>query len=198
MTISRATLHELPAGLEDLYVELAAPPRLVAHLRLVHDVAVRLLAGFAEAWPELTVDAGAVRFGAASHDLGKVRHPEELSRPGSLHEAAGERLLTELGFPPESARFAGSHGSWDRPGISTEELMVSLADKVWKNSRIAGLEDLVGVRIAEATGRAPWEVFLQLDDLLGALGAAADERLAYQAAHPVVGPASNSGEAARR
>ncbi|MFJ9517085.1 HD domain-containing protein [Kitasatospora sp. NPDC101801] len=187
MTISRSALRELPPGVEDLYVELAAPPRLVAHLRLVHDVAVQLLTGFAERWPELTVDAEAVRFGAATHDLGKVRHPEELSTPGSLHEPAGERLLVELGYPPSAARFAGSHGSWTRPGVSTEELLVSLADKVWKNSRITGLEDLVGARIAAATGQQPWEVFLHLDDLLGAIGAGADRRLAHQAAHPLAG-----------
>ncbi|WP_457031874.1 HD domain-containing protein [Kitasatospora sp. P5_F3] len=187
MTISQPRLYALPPGIEDLYAELTAPPRLVAHLRLVHDVAARLPAGFAEVWPELTVDTEAVRFGAATHDLGKVRHPEELSRPGALHEPAGEQLLLELGFPPEAARFAGSHASWTRPGISTEELLVSLADKVWKNSRIAELEDLVAVRISEATGQAPWEVFLRLDDLLGAIGAQADERLAYQAAHPLVG-----------
>lgn len=31
-------LPEVPPGLENLYAELASPPRLVAHLWLVHDV----------------------------------------------------------------------------------------------------------------------------------------------------------------
>ncbi|KQV22861.1 MULTISPECIES: hypothetical protein [unclassified Kitasatospora] len=82
MTISQPLLYDVPPGLEDLYAELAAPPRLVAHLRLVHDVAGRLLAGFAEVWPELTVDAEAARY-----------------------EPAGE-LLLELGFPQADERLA--------------------------------------------------------------------------------------------
>ncbi len=66
-----------------------------------------------------------------------------------------------------------------------EDLLVSLADKVWKNKRVRELEDLVVGRLAEVGGRPVWEEFLALDDLLDPLGAGADRRLAFQAAYPV-------------
>ena len=47
------------------------------------------------------------------------------------------------------------------------------------------LEDLVVRRLAEVSGRAVWEEFLDLDDALTAVGEGAQERLAFQAAHPV-------------
>ncbi|MEZ0114050.1 hypothetical protein ABH920_008084 [Catenulispora sp. EB89] len=86
-------------------------PKTVAHLRAVHDVAARLVAWAAERG--LPVDAEAVLFGAATHDIGKALHPAELSGPGSEHEAAGrdllllttvghgadERLAYQMGYP---------------------------------------------------------------------------------------------------
>lgn len=38
------------------------------------------------------------RIGIALHDAGKVLFPAELDRPGSQHEAAGERMLLEQGI----------------------------------------------------------------------------------------------------
>ncbi len=66
-----------------------------------------------------------------------------------------------------------------------EDLLVSLADKVWKNKRVRELEDLVVGRLAEVGGRPVWEEFLALDDLLDPLGAGADRRPAFQSAYPV-------------
>ncbi|MFF5970515.1 hypothetical protein ACFY7C_03210 [Streptomyces sp. NPDC012769] len=43
----------------------------------------------------------------------------------------------------------------------------------------------VSVRLAAAAGRARWGRYMELDDLLVAIGEAAEERLAFQAAHPV-------------
>jgi hypothetical protein len=60
-----------------------------------------------------------------------------------------------------------------------------VADKIWKNKRVPELEDLVVRRLAEMSGRAVWEEFLDLDDALTAVGEGAQERLAFQAAHPV-------------
>jgi hypothetical protein len=164
---------------------LGAPPRLVAHLQLVHEVAYRLTEALAEGFPEMAVDRDAVHFGAATHDVGKVVHPEELSGPGSAHEGAGYELLLRHGFDEGRARFARTHGSWDEPGIQVEDLLVSVADKVWKGARVAGLEQRLVDVVVAATGRPPWEAFLQLDDVLGRLAAGADERLAFQAAHPL-------------
>lgn len=125
-------------------------------------------------------------FGAATHDIGKTAHVGELSGPGSAHEEAGRRLLLDHGVEPELARFAGTHAAWAAdPDVGIEDLLVSLADKVWKNKRVSELEDLVIGRLAGASGRPVWEEFLALDDLLVSLGAGADRRLAFQAVHPV-------------
>ncbi|MEV5211442.1 hypothetical protein AB0K35_28605 [Micromonospora sp. NPDC053740] len=42
-------------------------------------------------------------------------------------------------------------------------------------------------RLADATGRERWSVFLDLDDILDRIAADADRRLAFQATHPVRG-----------
>ncbi|MFJ1705156.1 HD domain-containing protein [Kitasatospora sp. NPDC088346] len=182
MTDGVLDLRPIPERASDLLARAGAQPRLRAHLELVHDVAVRLLDGIGAHWPQLVLDRPGVLFGAATHDIGKVRHPEELTGPGHAHEEAGYRLLLELGVPEGEARYARTHASWTLPGIGLEELLVSLADQVWKNSRRPDLEDLVVSRLAVACGREPWEVFLPLDDLLAALGADADRRLAHQSA----------------
>jgi hypothetical protein len=178
-------LRPLPERAVALLRSLDAPPRLAAHLRLVHDVAYELADWTERRYPELSFDRAAVLFGAATHDIGKTAHIEELSGPGSAHEEAGRRLLLAHGVEPEWARFAGTHATWAEPGTGVEDLLVALADKVWKNKRVRELEDLVVGRLAEVSGRPVWEEFLALDDLLGPLGADADRRLAFQAAHPV-------------
>lgn len=173
----------LPPEVAVLLDSLGAPPRLVAHLRLVHDVAAQLLTRIDEAFPGIAYHHAAVLFGAATHDIGKVRHPAELSGPGSEHEPAGRELLLEHGFPAELARFAGTHAAWTEPGIEVEDLLVSVADKIWKAKRVPDLEQLLIDRIA--TGQEPWRAFMTLDDILAALAAGADERLAFQARHPL-------------
>ncbi|MFI1703906.1 HD domain-containing protein [Streptomyces griseoruber] len=178
-------LRPLPAGVAGLLGDLGAPPRLVAHLRAVHEVAAQLVAWIGEHRPELAVDGAAVLFGAATHDIGKVLHPGELSGPGARHEEAGRELLLTRGVAPGLARFAGSHASWQAPGVEVEDLLVSLADKVWKDNRVADLEDLVVAELSRAGGRPVWEEFLALDEFLTAVGAGAQRRLAWQAAHPV-------------
>jgi hypothetical protein len=50
---------------------------------------------------------------------------------------------------------------------------------------VADLEGLVVTRLAAASGRAAWQEFLALDDLLTAIGLDAGQRLAFQAAYPV-------------
>ncbi|MGW4802648.1 HD domain-containing protein [Kitasatospora sp. NPDC004272] len=177
-------LYPLPDEVLALLVELAAPPRLVAHLRLVHDVAVRLADWTAERCPELAFDRAEVLFGAATHDVGKAVHRSELSGPGSAHEPAGRELLLAAGVAPRLARFAAGHADWG-PSSGPEDLLVSLADKVWKDGRVPELEDLLVAALARAGGGERWSWFLALDELLTAVGADAGARLAYQARHPV-------------
>lgn len=180
-------LRPLPAEVAALLDEVGAPPRLVAHLRAVHDVAARLLDWLQQRDPAPPVDREAVLFGAATHDIGKTLHPGELSGPGTRHEEAGRELLLAHGVPPGPARFAATHSSWASASADLEDRLVSLADKVWKNKRVTDLEDLVVAELSRASGRPRWEEFLDLDDFLTGVGEGADLRLAWQAAHPVHG-----------
>lgn len=160
-------LRPLPDRVAELLRKLDAPPRLAAHLRAVHDVAHRLVDWLEERQPALRFDRDAVLFGAATHDIGKTAHVGELSGPGSAHEEAGRELLLAQGVSAELARFAGTHAAWTGPDIGIEDLLVSVADKIWKNKRVQELEDLVVARLAEASGRTRWEEFLAFDDVLG-------------------------------
>ncbi|WTQ47506.1 HD domain-containing protein [Actinacidiphila glaucinigra] len=176
----------MPPEVERLLRDVGAPPRLAAHLRLVHDVACELVEWIRQYSPDLVVDREAVLFGAATHDIGKALHVAELSGPGSAHERAGRALLLARGVAPRLARFAATHGSWTDGAVTMEDLLVSVADKVWKGKRVTELEDLVVDRLAGATGDERWEVFLALDGFLGEVAADADRRLAFHTAFPVV------------
>jgi hypothetical protein len=178
-------LRALPAQVTDLLVALPTPPRLAAHLRAVHDVAAQLLTWLDRHYPTLAVDHDAVLFGAATHDIGKIDHPDELSGPGAAHEPAGRQLLLRHGVAENLARFALTHAEWDRDDASTEELLVTLADKIWKGKRVEDLEQRVVQRLALADGQQQWEAFLHLDDALTRIAEDAEARLAYQASYPV-------------
>jgi hypothetical protein len=98
---------------------------------------------------------------------------------------------------PRLARFAGTHGSWTAEGIELEDLLVSLADKVWKAKRVDDLEQLVVDRLVAESGQERWEAFLELDDQLGRLADGADERLAFQNSYPVRSSQGISGQGTR-
>jgi len=153
-------LGPLPERAATLLIEVSATARLVAHLRLVHDVAVRLLEAVSRAWPELQFDREAVLFGAATHDIGKALHPEELYQPGTAHEVDGRRLLLDCGIEDRLARFAETHAKWKHSSDCTfEDLLVGLADTCWKGRRSEGLDDLVCQQILNQIHGEWWEVF---------------------------------------
>lgn len=179
-------LRPLPAEAESVLDDLPASPRLIAHLRAVHDVACQLADWVAQHHPSVPFDRTAVLFGAATHDIGKVLHPEELSGPGSAHEPAGHELLRSRGVPEHLARFARTHASWNSSGTVLEDLLVSLADKVWKAKRVPDLEQLVTGLLATGAGEEPWEVFMALDDELDRIASGADARLAVQSSYPIM------------
>jgi hypothetical protein len=177
-------LRPLPGQAALVLEAVEAPPRLVAHLRAVHDVAAQLLDWIATRGLNVALDPGAVLFGAATHDIGKAQYTAELSGPGSHHEPAGRDLLLKHGVDPNLARFAATHATWNTD-TGLEELLVSLADAIWKNKRRPDLEDLVVSHLATASGREVWDEFLALDDILTRIGDGADARLAYQMSYPV-------------
>ena len=169
----------LPAEAQQLCDNLKAPARLVSHLRLVHDVACQIVGGLEEKFPAMEFDGDAIRFGAATHDLGKVLHPDELTGPGKRHEEDGPGFLEQHGVPPDLARFARTHGTWNE-GLLLEDLLVPLADAVWKGQRIDDLEELVVRQIAKQTGQKEWEVFSVLDLLLTEIASLGQARLAWR------------------
>jgi HD superfamily phosphohydrolase YqeK len=183
-----APVRPLPDNIATLLQQVSAPPRLAAHLRAVHDVAWRLTEAITAMCPTLRFDREEVLFGAATHDIGKTIHPTELSQPGTLHEQAGYNLLIESGVENRLARFAANHSTWTTPGISTEDLLVSLADKIWKAKRVPDLEDRIIHRICDTSGESRWHVFMNLDDLLDRIAQDADARLAFQNQYPVTAP----------
>jgi len=187
----QSTLRPLPKDVGDLLVSLQAPPRLAAHLRAVHDVAWQLTDRLITHYPAMAFDRRAVLYGAASHDLGKILHPDELTGPGSQHEPAGEAVLLAHGVPPHLARFARTHASWTAPDTTIDDHLVSLADKIWKAKRVPDLEDLVATELATACRIERWQAFAELDDILDDLAGGADDRLAYQARHPTHRPSAS-------
>ncbi|MDX1688129.1 MAG: HDIG domain-containing protein [Candidatus Promineifilaceae bacterium] len=175
-------LHQLPDDVVSLLQRIDVPPYLLAHLIVVHDVARRLVVGVGRHWPEIPIDAEAVHFGAATHDIGKVRHPEELMAPGEKHRTAGVALLEEHGAPPRLARFARTHAAWRKEEDATvEDLLVALADEVWKGSRDEELETALLERLAASKNSELWEAYMKLDELLTTLAAEADRRHLWQA-----------------
>jgi HD superfamily phosphohydrolase len=123
-------------------------------------------------------DGGLVVTAALFHDVGKIVHPEELTGPGNEHEAAGERLLLAHGVPADIARCCRTHGAWETEGISLEELLVALADHVWKGSRDERLELAVIDDVAKRLGVDRWDVFVRLDSAFELIASGAPSRLA--------------------
>ncbi len=122
-------------------------------------------------------DAEEVLLGAALHDVGKILHPAEMRGPGTCHEEAGRTLLEVQGHPV-IARFCVSHGQWDDDALALEDLLVALADKLWKGKRVVKLEQRVVVSLSRSTGSPPWQVFTALDPVFESVADRGDERLA--------------------
>ena len=160
-----------------LLATLGASPWLVRHHELVLEAATQLCDRLRR---DLGVafDREQVLVGAALHDAGKVLHPEEMSQPRHLHEGAGEHLLIEHAVPPTLARFCVTHAAWDRPDIAIEDLLVALADKLWKGKRHDDLERRVVDVIASVLEREAWEVFEAVDSICEAIAADGPARLA--------------------
>jgi hypothetical protein len=84
----------------------------------------------------------------------------------------------EHGVEPRLARFCVTHASWDAPGTLIEDLLVALADKLWKGKRETELEQVVADTIARDTKREAWEVFDALDSICEEVAAEGPARLA--------------------
>jgi hypothetical protein len=163
-----------------LLVALRAPERLLRHARLVGEAAAAILARLEPLG--VACDRSFVACGAALHDAGKILVAEELTGPGSGHEAAGERLLLDHGVPPDLARVCRSHAHWRDGACSLEELLIALADNLWKGGRCADLELAVIDAVAARLGRQRWDLFIDLDGAFEEIAAGGPERLARSGA----------------
>jgi len=164
-----------------LLTELGASPHLVRHHELVLEAAL-LLTDKLRRELGLEFDAGLVHIGAALHDVGKISHPAELSAPGHAHERSGRALLLAARVPERLARFCVTHASWGEPELALEDLLVALADKLWKGKRIAALEQRVLEHIAASLELPAWRAFELADTVFEAIAADAEQRLARSVA----------------
>jgi hypothetical protein len=160
-----------------LLVDLGAPQRLVRHHELVLEAALVLCERVSKSF-SVAFAREHVLIGAALHDVGKILYPDEMRVPGHRHEEAGQSLLLQRGVKPELARFCVTHASWDLPDRSLEDLLVALADKLWKGKREQDLEARVMAMLAKSTGCEPWEVFDRLDTICEQIAAEGSSRLA--------------------
>jgi len=141
--------------------ELNAPRRLLVHVQLVGEAGEVILGQCRDL--NVDVDEEFVRIGIAIHDVGKIVHAHEITGPGSDHEPEGEKMLVERGVSARISRCCLSHARWDRMECSIEELLIALADKLWKGKRVEALELLVIDRIAGQLGKDRWDLFSELD-----------------------------------
>jgi hypothetical protein len=172
-------MQAVPSEARDILDAVHASPLLLAHLAFVHQVAFELLEGIAAAWPDYPIDRHAVLVGAATHDVGKTRHPEELRGAGRLHENDGPAVLMEHGLPEDLARFARTHAQWAMESSpQTEDLIVALANLLWIGKRNERLEGLIVKRLVEFSGEPEWSVFAKFDEVELAILEGAGQRLA--------------------
>jgi hypothetical protein len=154
---------------------LGAPPRLLRHVELVGEAGEQLLDEANQLGVPL--DAELVRVGIVLHDVGKIAVQSELDAPGAEHEPTGERVLLERGVSPELARICLSHARWASMPVSLEELVIALADKLWKGVRNPELEERVIDGMATALRRDRWDLFVGLDSLFEEIAASGVSRL---------------------
>jgi hypothetical protein len=159
----------------ELLRELGASDRLIQHVKLVGEAAEELILKLQKL--EISFDSDWVRLGVAFHDVGKILHPLELFEKGTQHEAAGELLLLAQNVDPKIARCCRSHGQWQHLECSFEELVVALADNLWKGKRNVELESKLITAVAAMSVRDYWEIFIDLDSGFELVAAGGDRRL---------------------
>ncbi|MDR3566388.1 MAG: HD domain-containing protein [Syntrophobacteraceae bacterium] len=109
-----------------------APQKLIAHCRMVAEVALMLAVRLKAAG--LPLDLPLVKAGGVLHDIAKGLHPD--------HSAAGAELLEQMGCR-RVARIVASHTDIEpkRSQPPDESDVVYLADKLVKCDRLVSLEE---------------------------------------------------------
>lgn len=150
------------------YIQLlkdnGADKKLIKHAELVYEVGERILNKLIE--KNIPVDTEVVVGSLILHDAGKIIHPEELTAEGKAHLEAGFKLLMESNIDERIAKSCISHEKWNEMECSIEELVVALADTLWKGERIPQLERIFIDKIWPFTNTEYWTFFLELDNSL--------------------------------
>jgi HD domain len=154
---------------------LGASPHLMQHVKLVGEAAELLILQFQQL--DISFDSDWIRLGVVFHDVGKILHPSELIKKGNEHETAGEILLLSHGVDPKIARCCRSHGQWQQIECDFEELVVALADNLWKGKRNTELENKVITKVANMCHQDYWNIFIGLDSGFEKIAAQGDLRL---------------------
>ena len=173
-------IKELLNSITEILEKLNSPKILNRHLQIVYSTAYDLLRSIKNKWPSIIINEELVLFGAGTHDIGKVEIKTELFQSGKKHEEVGKYLLQDLGFTEDESRFAFTHGNWQQEGLVLEDLLVSLADKIWKGKRIDELEEKVINTMSDRLKISFWEIYEPFNDILEHLSTGADKRLLWQ------------------
>jgi hypothetical protein len=91
-------LRPLPRQAEEILLALDVSPRLAAHLRAVHDVAVDLCDWAERVHPQMSFDREAVLFGAATHDISGQESWEVFMALDDILDQTAKDADRKLGF----------------------------------------------------------------------------------------------------
>jgi hypothetical protein len=86
--------------------------------------------------------------------------------------------LLSKNVDPKIARCCRSHGQWQQMECDFEELVVALADNLWKGKRNPELEQQIIAKVAQMCCQDDWTMFVCLDNKFEEIAAAGDRRLA--------------------
>lgn len=89
-------------------------------------------------------------------------------------------MLVDYGIKENLARFTITHSNWENENLKIEDLIVSLADKIWKGQRIDNLEEKVIAKISLFTNIDYWTVYLKIDNIISQIINGSDKRLNWQ------------------
>lgn len=155
--------------------DIGANEKLIRHVKLVGEAGAEIIKKLME--KEINFDKNYVRVGIILHDAGKVLYLNELMEKGNKHEEAGEKLLLEKGVEAKIARCCRSHAQWSEMDCSLEELLIALADNLWKGSRKEQLENLVINRLADVINSDYWDLFIEFDSFFESVASSGLDRL---------------------
>jgi hypothetical protein len=173
-------MKELPKDVLEILNQRQAPILLKKHLTLVYNVCIDIIDKLALTWPNLQIIKKEILFGAATHDIGKIFETKELYQAGNRHEIVGYEFLISKEISENLARFTKTHGNWTDENLRIEDLIVTLADKIWKGKRIDELEERISKIISNNINADYWDVYTKLDAIISHISVGADNRLNWQ------------------